>query len=257
MGAARSLVYFAYLGDAGAEDALIDRRLPFMARQLAWLAALIERADYLIEVTVPYVAPERWDAAIERVVSDHGFQVDPAAIASERRNSHEYPGFRALKTLADRSPPEHLIYYCHSKGIVDQDASKMGLFRLHTEVGLTADLTPMIADPGINRAGLFPYKCGWIWYNFFWIKAGYMATRTVTEHPDRYHYEELIGDRADREGYRSVLPLLDRLPDEATGIAPRPWYLPEHIRSAALRATYDRYAEMDVPAPAIPTGSRG
>ncbi|WP_019831276.1 hypothetical protein [Sphingomonas sp. PR090111-T3T-6A] len=248
MGISKSIVYFGYLGDEGTDGGVVRQRLSFMDRQLRWLSDLMEASGERIEVLVPYVAPRAWDAEVHGVITRYGFRIDPASVRAERRNTFEYPGFRALKALAEQSDPDDLIYYCHSKGIVLLDESKMGLFRIHTEVGITADLDMLTASSALTRASIFPYKFGWCWYNFFWIKAGYMAGLSVEESADRYHFEALIGDRSDKEGYRGVLPLIDRLPFEDTGIAAKPWYRAEETSSPALFATYDRYAGMQSPA---------
>lgn len=248
MSISRSVIYFGYLGDEDTDGGVVRQRLAFMDRQMQWLSALIEGSGEPIEVLVPYVAPRAWDSEVHGAITRHGFRIDPASVASERRNSFEYPGFLAMKTLAQISSPDDLIYYCHSKGIVQLAESKMGLFRLHTHVGLTTDLAQLTADPRLTRAGLFPSKWGWCWYNFFWIKAGYMAGRPVEESSDRYRFEALIGDYDDKEGYRGVLPLIDRLPFDDTGIVAQPWYRPVETASPALDATYQRYASMASPA---------
>jgi hypothetical protein len=251
MNNSKSVVYFAFLGDEDTNGDVVSQRLAFMDRQLQWLFDLIEMSGDRIEVLVPYVAPRAWDAEVHRAIAGHGFRIDPASIASDRRNRFEYPGFRAMKTLAEQSAPDALIYYCHSKGIVQLSESKMGLFRLHTQVGLTADLDALIAEPSLTRATIFPAKFGWCFYNFFWIKAGYMAGLTVEESADRYHFEALVGDAGDREGYRGVLPLIDRLPFDVTGIAAQSWYRPRDTSSPVLFATYDRYARMKSPADSV------
>jgi hypothetical protein len=251
MSISRSVVYFAYLGEEGTDAGVVRQRLSFMGRQLQWLSDLIEASQDPIEVVVPYVAPRAWDADVHGAIARHGFRIDPASIHSDRRNSFEYPGFRAMRTLAEGAAPDDLIYYCHSKGIVQLAESKMGLFRLHTDVGLTADLGLLTTDPNLTRAGLFPSKWGWCWYNFFWIKAGYMAGLTVQESADRYHFEALIGDYDDKEGYRGVLSLIDRLPFENSGIAAKPWYRAEETASPALSATYKHYAGLESPAASV------
>ena len=250
MGASKSLVYFGYLGDEATADEIVGPRLDFMADQLRWLSALIDQLAEPVERLVAYVAPRSWDDRVHAAIAHHRFAVDPASIRSERRNSFEYAGFRAMKAQAAERPPDDLIYYCHSKGITQLSSSKMGLFRLHSEVGLTADLAALTGDADLTRAGLFPSKWGWCWNNFFWVKAGYMARLAVEESPDRYHYESLIGDPGDKEGYRRVLPLIDRLPFDATGIAAQPWYRPQELNSSILLETCYRYAAMAAPDPA-------
>jgi hypothetical protein len=248
MNPTRSLIYFAYLGDEETDAEVVRQRLAFAERQMRWLADLIAAAGEPVDVLVPYVAPRAWDAEVADAIARYGFRIDPESVASDRRNRFEYPGFRALKALATRSDADDLIYYCHSKGIVQLSEGKMGLFRLHTEVGLNANLGRLSADPAITRAGLFPSKWGWCWYNFFWIKAGHMAGLAVEEHDDRYRYEALIGDYDDKQGYRGVLPLIDQLPVEDHGLALQPWYRPVETSSETLSATYDRYARLAAPA---------
>ena len=247
MGRNRCVVYFGYLGDEVTDDSVVRERLSFMERQLKWLATLIAASPHAITGLVPYVAPRRWDAEVHEVIARHGFAIDPASIAADRRNRFEYPGLLAMRTLARQSAPDDLLYYCHSKGIVQLSHGKMGLFRLHTHVGLTADLTPLIRDPDLNRAGLFPSKWGWCWYNFFWIKAGHMARLSVEEAEDRYLFEALIGNRDDKEGYRGVLPLIGEVPADERGVPVQPWYRPAETASPALDASYARYAAMESP----------
>jgi hypothetical protein len=247
MGIARSLVYFAYLGEEGTDQQLVGQRLAFLARQLQWLSELIAMSGDAIDPFLSYVAPRAGDAAILQIADHHGFRIDPASLDADRRNRFEYPGFHALKTLAEASAPDDLLYYCHSKGIVELSETKMGLFRLHTAIGLTADLAKLTSDPALTRAGLFPSRQGWCWYNFFWIKAGYMAGLPVRESADRYAFESLIGDHADKQGYRGVLPLIDRLPFAATGIAAQPWYRAADTTSAAFYDTCYAYLAMASP----------
>ena len=244
MSVGRSIVYFAYLGEEGTEDGIVRRRLSFVERQLRWLADLVEHAGERSEVLVSYVAPRSWDTDLHRAVRCHGFVIDPDSIRADRVNTFEYRGFVAMKSLAQAAHPDSLIYYCHSKGVVQLEEYKMGIFRLHTKVGLTADLSALVENRHLTRAGIFPYKFGWCWYNFFWIKAGYIADLPVERSADRYHFEALIGDRGDKEGYRGVLPLIGQLPFEDTGIAVQPWYRPEETTTSTLMKTYDRYARM-------------
>lgn len=243
----RSVVYFGFLGDEEADAGAIPDRLAFMGEQLRWLAELVRATGRSIPVHVAYVAPRAWDDAVHRVIASHGFLVDPASVEADRRNRFEYPGFRAMRELAARSAPEDLIYYCHSKGISQLSPSKMGLFRLHAQIGLTADLGALTDNPKITRAGLFPAQRGWCWHNFFWIKAGHMARLAVEESDDRYHFESLIGDHRDKQGYEGVLPLIDRLPFEDSGIAVQPWYRPEETTSPVLIDTCYRYAALPSP----------
>jgi len=251
MNAAATVVYFAYLGDEAMDAAMVEARLGFMERQLQWLAALIAPSARRIDVIVPYVAPRAWDGEVDRAVKRHGFRLDEASIDAERVNRFEYPGFRAMKALAGQASPDHLLYYCHSKGIFDLDERKMGLFRLHSQVGLTAPLDRLAGDQGVTRAGLFPCRYGWCWYNFFWIKAGYMAGLAVEESAHRHDFEALIGDRSDPEGFRGVLSLADQLPCADLGLAVRPWYRPEELAAPGLCAAYDAYALMEAPPYAI------
>lgn len=250
MNVVRSIVYYAYLGDEHSPDDLVGQRLAFMERQLGWLSDLVRGMNERADVLVSYVAPRRWDVDLDRTVRNHGFAVDPESVRADRRNTFEYRGFTAMKALAQVADPNRLIYYCHSKGIVHLEEYKMGIFRLHTHVGLTADLTALIEDPDLTRAGLFPYKFGWCWYNFFWIKAVRMAGLPVEEAADRYQFEALIGDRGDKEGFRGVLSLLDQVPFEDTGIASQPWYRPDETTTPTLMRAYARYAELTTPSAA-------
>ena len=246
----RTIVYFGYLGDEETDAPVVRDRLGYMETQLQWLSQLVERMEPRPAVLVAYVAPRAWDDTVHQAIARYRFSVDQGSIEADRRNRFEYPGFRAMKLLARELAPDDLIYYCHSKGIIQLAESKMGLFRLHTTVGLTADLAELRDDPGLNRAGIFPSRWGWCWFNFFWVKAGHMAGRTIEEAADRYHFEALIGDRGDKQAYRAVLPLIDRLPFADSGIVLKPWYRPEETSTPELLATHYRYAHMTMPAEA-------
>ncbi|WP_165321977.1 hypothetical protein [Rhizorhabdus phycosphaerae] len=247
MSSGRHIVYFGYLGDEASEDAIVAERLAYMDGQMRWLEQLVARLADGARVLVPYVAPRKWDEAVHARIAAHGFAVDPLSVEADRHNRFEYPGFRALKALAETLPPDEPIFYCHSKGIGDLSQTKNGLFRLHSHVALAADLDAFLRDPALTRAGLFPSRYGWCWYNLFWIKAGHMARLTVEEREDRYAFEELIGDRSETQAFRGVLPLIDRLPAEVTAIEPTRWYRPPETVSPALLALYRDYAAIDAP----------
>ncbi|TAK12760.1 MAG: hypothetical protein EPO38_05955, partial [Rhizorhabdus sp.] len=109
MSISRSVVYFAYLGDEDTDDGVVRQRIAYMDRQLRWLSDLIIASGDPIEVLVPYVAPRAWDGEVHATIARHGFRIDPASIESDRLNRFEYPGFRAMKTLAQQSAPGDLI----------------------------------------------------------------------------------------------------------------------------------------------------
>jgi len=242
--ASRSIVYFCYLGEEGTPDESLRGRAAFMESQLQWLSSLVCASGYRFDLVIAYVAPRRWDAVVHDLAGRYGFRIDAKSVEADRINRFEYVGFSALKALAEGSDPEHLIYYCHSKGIMQLSPSKMGIFRFHTKVGLTADLDQLITDPRLTRATLFPSRFGWCFYNSFWIKAGYMAGLDVAESRDRYYFESLVGDASDKEGYRGVLPLINYVPFSESGMAAKPWYRASETSSPELSATYDRYAQM-------------
>jgi hypothetical protein len=248
--ASRSIVYFCYLGEEGTADESLPGRAAFMESQLQWLSGLAHASGHRFDLIIAYVAPRGWDAVVHDLAGRYAFRIDARSVEADRINRFEYIGFSALKALAENSDPEHLIYYCHSKGIMQLSPTKMGVFRFHTKVGLTAKLDQLITDPRLTRATLFPSKFGWCFYNFFWIKAGYMASLDVTESSDRYYFESLVGDPSNKEGYRGVLPLMNCVPFSESGMAAKPWYRASETSSPELSATYDRYAR--VPATANP-----
>ncbi len=103
------IVYFGYLGDEASDDAVVEQRLAYMDGQMRWLAQLVARLRDGGHVLVPYVAPRRWDEAVHAGIAAHGFAVDQMSVGDERRNRFEYPGFRALKSLAETLPPDEPV----------------------------------------------------------------------------------------------------------------------------------------------------
>lgn len=110
-----------------------------------------------------------------------------------RENQFEYPGFAAIKDFADSAHPEHLIYYCHSKGSANRSERSLGIFKYHQVININNSVIARIKQHDIVKAGLYPSKSGFLWHNFFWVKASYLATKKNEVSSERHYYESLIG----------------------------------------------------------------
>lgn len=230
----KTILYFGFIGASDIDHGVAEARMDYMGQQMHWLALKAPDASRLF---LTYTAPEWLDGPIASLAKQHGFDVLPELSDTRRRNTFEYPGFLALSDLAAKSEGNDLIFYCHSKGIVELSSTKMGLFKLHTEVCLAADLSMMTA-----KAGLFPSEFGWVWNNIFWAKAWFLQTLTVPESANRYTYEALIGDKAAPRAYETVLQLIDLVGQDVSGIPSQPFYQPHETASAKLIDRYRVYS---------------
>ena len=111
---------------------------------------------------------------------------------------YEYPGVAHLRELALAGAAEDLYVYLHSKGMY---SGAPGVSRTRQNERLTRALlhdsdatAARMMAPEITRSMTFPSYLGWAWFNFFWIKGGYLAScDPVERHPEnRYYFESYI-----------------------------------------------------------------
>lgn len=168
-----------------------------MAGQMAQLRGygLLEAAQLHVVITDTQETPDLAAFAAE--------QCGPAArIMIHGENRFEFWALHHLWQLA-RAEPEARIAYFHSKGVSRNIAA-----RSRTEKALTRATfeewracLALLDDERIDAIGLFPAAEGWIWFNFWWAKARYLAAlpEPVTS-DDRYSHELWLS------GYRDEPP---------------------------------------------------
>lgn len=110
-------------------------------------------------------------------------------------NCHEYPGISKIYQLATASPEQdHYLLYYHSKGISRFD----GVHREANEVKLQR----VVVDDWkwivyilhnlrfVEKVGSSMSSCGWIWWNYWWMRASYVSRVEKPLKTERRHYYE-------------------------------------------------------------------
>ncbi|MBE9605832.1 hypothetical protein IAI18_13260 [Acetobacteraceae bacterium H6797] len=119
-----------------------------------------------------------------------------------RENRYEFWALHHLWSLA-RENPEGEVAYFHSKSI-----SRGIQRRSKTERTLTRetfrpwrDVLPLLRRGGIAKAGLFPAEEGWVWFNFWWARADYIARLPEPEpSTNRYTFEAWLSGKLSADG---------------------------------------------------------
>jgi hypothetical protein len=113
----------------------------------------------------------------------------------ESQNLFEYPGIKKVYDLALINKNKILIYF-HSKGMVFHNRGRNNTEKLLTNNlfnNWENTLSIFMNNNDVNKIGLFPSDDGFIWYNFFWVRAEYV---TKLEKPiitdNRYYYESWL-----------------------------------------------------------------
>ena len=198
------IVYFAYLDTKGKNWANSHPQ-KLMIQQLNDLKAfgLVERATTInIVFTYPkqndtnIVAENRADETVTTIK-----EILPSAqIHRSGGNRHEYPGIRLVWDIATGTPEADrtntLILYFHAKGITHNPNS--GGERIPINQTLTdtvikpwKDIIERFKrDPSVNKAGYAASGDGFLWYNFWWARASYIAGCEIPIITERRHYYE-------------------------------------------------------------------
>jgi len=124
---------------------------------------------------------------------------DSSAVQHEHTtdNKFEYPGIRKVWELGRRDQQGYILYF-HARGI---SHLKLGRFRRNRQrqekrlfrrvVGeWRQNLTWLQHLTSAEKLGINCGGNGWIWYNFWWARASYIAHLERPEVTDRRHYYE-------------------------------------------------------------------
>jgi hypothetical protein len=114
-----------------------------------------------------------------------------------RESCHEYPGIRLAHQLARSDPsPQHYLLYFHSKSISRFKGKRERIERaLHTTViaPWKKVLNIFHDHPSIDKVGSTCSGMGWVWWNYWWVRASYLAqVETPLKTPRRHYYEDWI-----------------------------------------------------------------
>ena len=112
-------------------------------------------------------------------------------------NNYEYHGIRLVWDIARQvpDPSNHLILYHHSKGMVN---NRVGDVRTSQNLLLTKTVVlpwrqivqRFVTTPKLMKAGYASSRQGFMWFNFWWVRASYaknLVKPLLTD--NRYYYE--------------------------------------------------------------------
>lgn len=125
---------------------------------------------------------------------------------------HEFPGIQLVYQLALKSPSrQDIILYFHSKSITRFKGRRENVeIMLHsTVVAPWKKVLGIFMDhPSIDKIGSTCSTNGWIWWNYWWVRASYVAS---VENPiktaRRYYYEDWLSRRLINPAKQSMDPL--------------------------------------------------
>ncbi len=112
-------------------------------------------------------------------------------------NAYEYPGIRKVWELGKENT-QALILYFHARGISRIKLGKFRRNRQFTERGLfkkvigewRENLTWLKYIQSAEKLGINCGGNGWLWFNFWWVRASYVAHLEEPVKTDRRHYYE-------------------------------------------------------------------
>ena len=149
---------------------------------------ILSEADLYIHVTDSNNYAEEIKEIITKIVPS-------AIISTSFVNQFEYPAIKLVHDLAMQYPESTFLYF-HSKGMTHNLHSRS----LQEVLLLTKTFEnwrkniQLLNKENKQKAGLFSSKEGWIWYNFWYAKGGYLAKCSKPEISDsRYYYEAWLG----------------------------------------------------------------
>jgi hypothetical protein len=133
------------------------------------------------------------------------------------QNLFEYPGIRKVWELG-RQDADAFILYFHARGI---SRIKLGRFRRNRQplekrlfrrvIGeWRQNLLWLTAMPSADKVGISQGGNGWLWFNFWWARASYIAQLEEPQQTERRHYYEDWLGRYARSAEGEYANTLDR-----------------------------------------------
>jgi len=141
-------------------------------------------------------------AKVLRRAQQHITNILPnARIEATLANKYEFPGIRKVwdlsQRLSGREARETIFLYFHSKGMFNspdksssRDFHERMLFR--TVIDPWKSILPrFVQHETLNKAGYAASSAGFIWYNFWWVRASYAQNLVCPIVSKRRHYYEV------------------------------------------------------------------
>lgn len=203
----KSVFYFAYFGTDADDDSTLDKRAKYISEQLNFLSMLCDENNITTRFIIATI-PDRLAVTLLKIAKQYNFSIYSKYISDS--NNYEYNGISACIDFAQNGS-DKLIFYCHSKGSVNNNELSMGIFKYHCENNLKWDTDHLISNNEKFKAGLFPSEHGWLWHNFFWVKSSYLRDKKLQPDGTRHYYEAFIGEKNNKLAYKNVISTLPEL----------------------------------------------
>jgi hypothetical protein len=126
--------------------------------------------------------------------------IPEAEIEVFQDNTHEYHGIHKVWEIGQTNP-DCLILYFHSKGITHIKSMTPQNCRLPFERALFNQVITSWQRlvnvfkyfPSIDKLGLSCSDKGWVWYNYFWVRANYaIKCEEPIKNHRRHYYEDWV-----------------------------------------------------------------
>ena len=111
-------------------------------------------------------------------------------------NLYEYPGIKAVYDISNENEDDTIILYFHSKGMISNAHwDRRRLFDISIK-NYKLYINEFDKNKNLEVGCALPHKCGFAYFNFFWIRSSYMKKWVPEPVPntDRYVWECWIGN---------------------------------------------------------------
>lgn len=137
--------------------------------------------------------------------------------AHTEENAFEYPGIQKVWELGQKDP-DAIILYFHARGISHLTLGRFRRNRQPQEKRLfrrvisewRQNLTWLMQVTSADKVGLTCGGNGWVWYNFWYARGGYIAQLEKPVRTERRHYYEDWLGRFAEPGAAGYTPTLHR-----------------------------------------------
>lgn len=180
------IIYYVYLNPNRRWHELVSAQLEQLMR-----CGLLAEANLYVHVTGPAELTPLCSQIIKHLVPE-------SKVQTSSENRFEYPGLLRLWELAQEDP-SHIFLYFHSKGM-SSDANR----RVFAERALFQEVIEpwrkvmkiFETRPDINKVGFGAGNGGLFWFNFWWVRATYIAECVKPDIcPNRWYYEGWLGSK--------------------------------------------------------------
>ena len=173
------IVYFAYLAPGAWR--------PVVLEQLNALKALALYGSSTIHMSV--VSNDAELAGLREMLARDYPEITLANVFQE--NVFEYPGIKTVWEAAQESDPDTIILYFHSKGMTSGEHDARRKLFTWTIENHYYYAKAFENDPRLDIGCLMPHVEGFAYFNFFWVRAGYVKAHCPKPEisADRYVWE--------------------------------------------------------------------